>query len=117
MVTLAVVIGAHGVGGEVRLKVFADDLAAHRVFNRGALNATAIRGGGKGTIARFAEIGDRAAAEALRGAELQVPRASLPPLGDGEYYHVDLIGLPAVTTSGAPRLGGSTSADRSGTAC
>lgn len=102
MVTLAVVIGAHGVGGEVRLKVFADDLAAYRSFNGGALTAASIRGGANGTIARFAEIGDRTAAEGLRGTELRVPRSVLPPLGEGEYYHVDLIGLPARSTDGVP---------------
>ncbi|VVT13023.1 Ribosome maturation factor RimM [Sphingomonas sp. EC-HK361] len=100
MVTLAVVIGAHGVGGECRLKVFADDLAAYRSFNGGALNATSIRGGANGTIARFGEVPDRTAAEALRGTELRVPRSMLPPLADGEYYHFDLIGLPAKSRDG-----------------
>jgi 16S rRNA processing protein RimM len=52
-------------------------------------------------IARFAEIADRTAAEALRGTVLTVPRVSLPPLADGEYYHADLIGLPVVDTDGA----------------
>ena len=28
------------------------------------------------------------------------PFAGLPPLGEGEYYHADLIGLPAVSTEG-----------------
>ena len=32
---------------------------------------------------------------------LTVPRSSLPPLGEGEYYHVDLLGLPAVSDAGA----------------
>jgi 16S rRNA processing protein RimM len=100
-VTLAVVTGAHGVTGEVRLKVFADDLSAYRAFNGGALTLKSIRDGGNGAIARFAEITDRNAAEALRGTELTVPRSSLPPLGEGEYYHVDLIGLPVVTDAGA----------------
>jgi 16S rRNA processing protein RimM len=54
-----------------------------------------------GAIARFAEIADRNAAEALRGTVLTVPRESLPPLADGEYYHADLIGLPVVDTDGA----------------
>lgn len=99
---LAVVVGAHGVTGEVRLKVFADDLGAFRAFNRGALTLTSARTGSNGTIARFAEIADRNAAEALRGTELRVARADLPPLGEGEYYHADLIGLPAVSTTGAP---------------
>ena len=99
-VTLAVVIGAHGVAGEVRLKVFADDLAAYKRFNNGALTLKSARHGNNGTIARFAEIADRTAAEALRGTELTVPRAALPPLEDGEYYHVDLIGLAVVSTEG-----------------
>lgn len=101
-ITLAVVTGAHGVGGEVRLKVFADDLAAHRSFNDGALTATALRAGSGGAIARFAQIADRNAAEALRGTLLTVPRAALPPLAEGEYYHADLIGLAAVSTAGEP---------------
>ena len=29
-----------------------------------------------------------------------MPRSVLPPLGEGEYYHADLIGLPAVSTEG-----------------
>jgi 16S rRNA processing protein RimM len=31
---------------------------------------------------------------------LTVPRSALPPLGEGEYYHVDLLGLPAFTEAG-----------------
>ena len=51
-------------------------------------------------VARFAEISDRGAAEALRGTELTVPRSALPPLGEGEYYHVDLIDLPCASSTG-----------------
>lgn len=94
------IIGAHGVAGEVRLKVFADDLGSHKRFNGGALTLKSLRDGPNGAIARFAEVTDRNAAEALRGAELIVPRSALPPLGEGEYYHVDLIGLPAVSDAG-----------------
>ncbi len=100
-VTLAVVTGAHGVTGEVRLKVFAEDLKAHKTFNGGALTLQALRETPQGAIARFAEVPDRNAAEALRGTELTVPRSALPPLGEGEYYHADLIGLDAVADDGA----------------
>jgi len=100
-VTLAVVIGAHGVNGEVRLKVFADDLSVHRVFNNETLTLKSLRPGNNGAIARFAEVVDRNAAEALRGTELTVARAVLPPLGEGEYYHADLIGLAAVAPDGS----------------
>lgn len=99
-VTLAVIIGAHGVTGEVRLKVFSADLSAYKHFNDGTLTLKSLRPGSNGAIARIAEVTDRTAAEALRGTALTVPRASLPPLGDGEYYHVDLIGLPVVSTTG-----------------
>lgn len=101
-VTLAAIIGAHGVAGEVRLKVFADDLSPFTRFNDGALTLTSLRPGSNGAIARFAEIRDRNAAEAMRGTALTVARSELPPLGEGEYYHADLIGLPAVTPTGEP---------------
>lgn len=100
--TLAVIIGAHGIGGEVRLKSFADDLSAYRVFNGGALTIRSLRHGGNGAIARFDQIADRTAAEAMRGTELTVPRAALPPLGEGEYYHADLVGLRVEDESGRP---------------
>lgn len=100
-VTLAAVVGAHGVAGEVRLKVFAEDLGAHRSFNGGTLTLDKLRMTPQGAIARFAEIADRTAAEGLRGTELTVPRDSLPPLAEGEYYHADLLGLAAVAEDGA----------------
>ena len=103
-VTLAAVTGAHGVTGEVRLKLFGEGvetLARYRAFNGGALTPTKLRDDGKGgAIARFAEVSDRTAAEALRGTALTVPRSALPPLAEGEYYHADLIGLPAASTDG-----------------
>lgn len=101
-VTLAVIIGAHGVTGEVRLKCFAeglDSLKAHKSYNGGALTLKSVKPGNNGAIARFAEIADRNAADAMRGTELTVPRDALPPLAKGEYYHADLIGLPVVSTT------------------
>lgn len=104
-VTLAVIIGAHGVTGEVRLKLFGDgpeSLKRYTSFNAGARTLTlkTVRDGPNGAVARFVEVADRNAAEALRGVELTVPRSQLPPLADGEYYHVDLIGLPCVSDQG-----------------
>lgn len=99
-VVLAVVIGAHGVNGQVRLKIFAEDFGTYKSFNGGALTLKSTQSGNNGLIARFAEVADRNAAEALRGTELTVPRSALPPLAEGEYYHADLIGLSAVSTTG-----------------
>ena len=105
-VTLAAVAGAHGIGGEVRLKLFAesvDSLKRHKVLQAGehALTLQSVKPGSAGAIARFAEIADRAAAEALRGTLLTVPRSALPPLEEGEYYHADVIGLPCEAPDGA----------------
>lgn len=100
---LAAISGAHGVTGEVRLKLFTDDvnsLKRHKSFNGGALTLTSARPHKGGAIARFAEIADRNAAEAARGRQLTVPRSALPPLSDDEYYHIDLIGLSCVSTDG-----------------
>lgn len=104
-VTLAAITGAHGVRGEVRLKLFGDSaegLRAYRDLFAGDLPVTlaAIRPATGGAVARFAEIADRNAAEALRGSLLTVARASLPPLGPGEYYHADIIGLPVIGPDG-----------------
>ncbi len=105
-VTLAAIAGAHGVTGEVRLKLFGESVAglkAYSSFNAGTLTPTKIKDDGKGgAIARFAEVTDRTQAEALRSTVLTVPRASLPPLAEGEYYYTDLIGLPAVSDAGDP---------------
>ncbi len=95
-VTLAAITGAHGIRGEVKLKIFANDLASYRLFNGGTLKLVSLRQ----DIARFEGVADRTAAEAMRGTALTVPRSSLPPLGEGEYYHADLIGLPARSETG-----------------
>ena len=103
-VTLAAIAGAHGVAGEVRLKLFGEGVAAlsrHKSFNDGALTLVKVREDGKGgAIARLAESTSRADAERLRGTALTVPREALPPLAEGEFYHADLLGLPVVTDAG-----------------
>jgi 16S rRNA processing protein RimM len=106
-VTLAAVAGAHGIGGEVRLKLFADSfdsLKRHERLFAGerVLTLVSLRPGGGGAIARFVDVADRNAAEALRGQLLSIPRSELPPLAEGEYYHADLIGLSCESTEGAP---------------
>jgi 16S rRNA processing protein RimM len=109
LVALAAIAGAHGIGGEVRLKLFAqslDSLTRHDMVWVGGRQLTlrSVTGTGKAPIARFAEIANRNAAEALRGELVNVPRAALPPLAEGEYYHADLIGLPCEDAAGE-RLG------------
>ena len=103
-IVLAAITGAHGVAGEVRLKLLGeglDALKAHKSFNSGELTLKKIRSDNKGgAIARFTEVQGRGAAEKLRGTTLSVPREELPDLVEDEYYHADLIGLSAHTDTG-----------------
>lgn len=104
-IALAAVAGAHGVKGEVRLKLFsesADSLSRHQKAYLGSVERRllSIRNSGKTAVARFEGVSDRSSAEALRGSLVEVDRSALPPLEEGEYYHADLIGLPAVDAQG-----------------
>lgn len=106
-VALAAVAGAHGVKGEVRLKLFSDSVASltrHAKVHIGGVEhrLLGVREGGKTALARFEDVNDRSAAEALRGQLVEVERADLPPLEEGEYYHADLVGLPCVDQDGQP---------------
>ena len=103
-IALAAVAGAHGVKGELRLKLFSDSiesLSRHERLHVGGVERRllSIRDG-KSPVARFEGIDDRSAAEALRGSLIEIDRSSLPPLEESEYYHADLIGLPAVDSEG-----------------
>jgi 16S rRNA processing protein RimM len=105
-ITLAVITGAHGVTGEVRLKLLGEGFAAlkpHKSYNEGALTLQKLRDDGRGgAIARFEGVTDRTAAEKLRGTALTVSRTALPPLQEGEFYLSDLLDLPVVTEAGEP---------------
>lgn len=99
--------GAFGVDGSVRLKSFCAEPAA--IAGYGPLAAedgrsfeiAALRPIKGAFAARVAGIASREAAETLKGTRLYAPRNRLPPLGDDEFYHADLIGLEVVDTGGA----------------
>jgi 16S rRNA processing protein RimM len=104
-IPLAAVAGAHGIKGELRLKLFSDSIDSlsrqERLYVGGAeRRLLGIRDSGKTAVARFEGIADRSAAEALRGSLVEVDRSALPPLEEDEYYHSDLIGLPAFDAEG-----------------
>jgi len=104
-IALAAVAGAHGVKGELRLKLFSDSvesLSRHEKLYVGGAERRllGIRNSGKTAVARFEGLADRSAAEGLRGSLVEVDRSALPPLGEGEYYHADVMGLVAVDADG-----------------
>jgi 16S rRNA processing protein RimM len=108
---MGVILGAHGIKGEVKVKSFAarpSDIAAYGALSDATNTRSfdlAITGTSDATrgilIARLAGVADRNAAEALKGTELFVARDRLPKLADAEeFYFADLIGLAAVDAAG-----------------
>jgi 16S rRNA processing protein RimM len=107
------VVGAFGLNGWVKVKVFtesADTLATFPVWlvqlgdswREMALEDFEVHS--KGPVAKLAGCDDRNAADALRGADVAVTREALGEAEDGTLYWVDLVGLEVVDESGT-RLG------------
>ena len=110
LVPLGVLIGAHGVHGELRVKLHNPDsdvldrrksialrssdgsTSEHRV--------TARRRHQDLLLITIEGCSDRDAAIALRGREVCVPRSALPKLPPGEHYLIDLVGLRAQRLDG-----------------
>ena len=106
-IALAAIAGAHGIKGEVRLKLFSDSADGLKMQNELFVGGVArrllfVRDSGKAAVARFEGLSNRSEAEALRGTLVEVAREALPPLDEGEYYYADLIGLRAEDQAGNP---------------
>jgi 16S rRNA processing protein RimM len=109
-IPLGAVIGTHGLRGTLRVKQFNTDsellfdLKEIALRKEGELQfhrLLSVREANKGLLVELDDVRAVEAAEALRGFELCVPRALLPELPEGEFYFVDLEGLPVFTEDGA----------------
>lgn len=107
-VCIGVIAGAHGVRGQVRVKSFTaepQDVTAYGpVTDASGARQFDLRitGAARGMmLAKIDGVGDRDAADMLRGTELYVDRDRLPEPEEDEFYYADLIGLDAVSTEGA----------------
>jgi 16S rRNA processing protein RimM len=93
------VLGAHGIRGELKCRVVTDFPRQRfrrgaEVFMRGAAYVVqGVRLQGDYALLRLAGLTDRTTAEALRGADVEVPRAATVPLPRGQYYWFQVIGL------------------------
>lgn len=99
---------AHGIRGEVLIKPLTEepaDIAAYGPLwdeaGERQFEITAARVTNKGVIARITGVGDRNAAEALRGTGLYIDRDQLPEPEADEIYHVDMIGMTAARADGS----------------
>ncbi|MGH6827777.1 MAG: ribosome maturation factor RimM [Rhizomicrobium sp.] len=106
-ILLAAVIGAQGLNGQVRARLFTDrpdnlkrygplkDRSGHAYVVK---SVTAARGGE--AVLALSGVDNRGTAEALKGVELFVAREDLPATDQEEFYHADLIGLEAQDAEG-----------------
>ncbi|WP_324717701.1 ribosome maturation factor RimM [Carboxydochorda subterranea] len=108
---MAQVLAPHGIRGEVRCRLLSDDprrLAAGatgwlRVAGQEPRPAriVASRPGPRGAfLVKFEGVGDRSAAEALRGALLQIPVEQVRPLPEGSFYWFEVVGMEMVDEQG-----------------
>jgi 16S rRNA processing protein RimM len=109
-ILLGRVLGAFGIRGEAKLESWTEPRAAIFRYQPWVLRSPqgverelhGVRGreSGKYLVATFPDVTDRDAVEAMRGTEIFIPRAALPPPKPGEYYWVDLEGLRVVNVEG-----------------
>ncbi len=109
-VTIAYVERPHGVRGGLRLRVVTDHpeqlhsldhvFLTNREGVREKFRVMRARVQGGRIYLDLEELKSREQAAQWRGASVEIPGASLPPLEEGEYYAFELIGLKVVTTQG-----------------
>ncbi|MEK9280457.1 MULTISPECIES: ribosome maturation factor RimM [unclassified Bradyrhizobium] len=107
LVCVARIGAAHGVRGAVKLWTFTEDPFAVRRYGplvtkdgKRQFEVAQAREAKDHLVATFKGVTTRDEAERLNGIELYVAREKLPATDEDEYYHTDLIGLAAVTTTG-----------------
>lgn len=104
------IVGSFGVQGWVKVKTFTEEAGALGDFDAWLVKTRegwrevpveefALHS--KGPVAKLAGCADRNAADALRGAQVAVPRAALGEAEEGMLYWVDLVGLEVVDAAGA----------------
>jgi 16S rRNA processing protein RimM len=105
---VGVIVGAHGVRGDLRVKSFTDDpvdlVSYGPLTDAGDTRDFKLRilGAARGLLRVHMDgVEDRNAAEALAGVELYVARDRLPEPESGEFYHADLVGLRAERPDGS----------------
>lgn len=98
LISVGVIIGAHGIRGEVKLKSFTADPKA--VASYGPLlsatgemfEITKLKPATTDFIATLKNVTDRNRSETLKGTELFISRAQLPQTSGDEIYMHDLTG-------------------------
>lgn len=103
--TVATVLKPQGVRGEVKTIALTDSAADLAKLTKVLIDGVeypvlSARIQGEFVYFCLKGVADRNAAELLRGKELEAYRCDIPPLPEGRYYIVDLIGCKVVTDRG-----------------
>ena len=106
LITVGVILGAHGSDGRVRVQPETDN---PQRFRKGArliahdreLHVERVqRMSGGLLLLRFAEVLSRSDAAALHGETLYIPADEAPEAPPGAYYHYQLVGMSVVDGEG-----------------
>jgi 16S rRNA processing protein RimM len=108
LVVVGYVSGAYGVQGWVRIKPYSADADALLNVRKWWLDKPELRdvqmlqakGHSGDVVAQLMGVAGRDAAEALKGATVQIPRSHFPALEKDEFYWVDLVGLAVENLQG-----------------
>lgn len=109
MIRVGQVTGAYGLDGAVKVLPLTDfqdrfDPGACLMLEGSKRTVEWSRSGQPGLVVKLQGIDNRTMAELFRGRYLEVPDEQVRELEPGRFYHRQVIGLVAVTSSGK-RLG------------
>lgn len=99
------VLKPQGIRGELKVKAYTDTPEDIKKFGVVYIDGVAykilsFRSDGTAAYLGLRGIPDRNAAELMRGKILEGEREDAPPLEEGQYYIVDIIGLACETEEG-----------------
>ncbi len=114
LITIGEIVRTHGIHGKLRIRYYNEDknffLSYRKILlmdSAGHVEAFEVveaRIHKDFILAQLKNVDGIGQAERFIGASVLVDKASLPALGEGEYYWTDLIGMEVKTVSG-DRLG------------
>lgn len=105
--TVGVIVGSHGISGEMRMSLQTDTpehlLDIEQVYlgdSDTPVSLDGLRFHGEGALIVVAGIETPEDAKAMRGTPVRIAGSDAQPLEEGEYFYYQLIGLKASTRQG-----------------
>lgn len=109
ILTVGVVIGTHGLNGELKVRVVSNDVEHVLTLTQVIIGdedaprrITGARLHAGHLLLSIRGVSTPEAASALNGQPLRVPARELRPLASGEFFIYQLVGLAVVTEAGEP---------------